>query len=179
MGYPFERHRNAPSPGTEGFATLDTNKDGAWNGSDAAYAPYYPGDDVVDWVGLTAYHDDTGGKSAVNTLPADGELASMLTRSGSEDFYSSYVQQRGKPMVLQTSAFYSPSVTAMANRDLKLSWWTQTLQTSTSTPFDRIAAVVWDERTSTRDTGVASIDWRLTGDASWQKLQVLHWRSRA
>jgi hypothetical protein len=26
-------------------------------------------------------------------------------------------------------------------------------------------AVVWDERTSTRDTGVASIDWRLTGNA--------------
>ena len=164
--YPFERRRNAPGPGTEGFATLDTNKDGAWDASDQAYAPYYPGDDVVDWVGLTAYHDDTGGKSAVNTMPADDELAAMLTRSGSEDFYSSYVQQRSKPMVLQTSAFYSPSATGAANRDLKLSWWTQTLQTTTATPFDRIAAVVWDERTSTRDTGVASIDWRLTGDAS-------------
>lgn len=163
--YPFERHRSAPAPGSEGFAALDTNGDGTWNGSDAAYAPYYPGDDAVEWVGLTAYHDDTGGKSAVNTLPVAGELATMLTQSGSEDFYASYVVGRNKPMVLQTSAFYSPASGGAANRDIKTSWWEQVLQASTSMRFDRIAAVVWDERTSTRDTGVASIDWRLTGDA--------------
>ncbi|MDR7159428.1 OpgC domain-containing protein [Arthrobacter sp. BE255] len=163
--YPFERHRNAPAPGSEGFAALDTNGDGTWNGSDAAYAPYYPGDDAVEWVGLTAYHDDTGGKSAVNTLPVAGELATMLTQSGSEDFYASYVAGRNKPMVLQTSAFYSPAAGGAANRAIKTAWWDQVLETGTSARFDRIAAVVWDERTSTRDTGVASIDWRLTGDA--------------
>lgn len=164
--YPFERHRSAPAPGSEGFAALDTNGDGTWNSSDAAYAPYYPGDDAVEWVGFTAYHDDTGGKSAVNTLPVAGELATMLTRSGSEDFYASYVVDRNKPLVLQTSAFYSPASGGAGNRDIKTSWWAQALQASTSTRFDRIAAVVWDERTSTRDTGVASIDWRLTGDAA-------------
>ncbi len=163
--YPFERHRGAPAPGSEGFAALDTNGDGSWNGSDAAYAPYYPGDDAVEWVGLTAYHDDSGGKSAVNSLPADGELSAMLTQSGSEDFYAAYVEGRNKPMVLQTSAFYSQATGGAANRDIKTSWWGQVLDTSTSGRFDRIAAVVWDERTSTRDTGVASIDWRLTGDA--------------
>ena len=40
--YPFERHRNAPAPGSEGFADLDTNGDGSWNGSDSAYAPVLP-----------------------------------------------------------------------------------------------------------------------------------------
>ena len=70
--YPFERNRNAPAAGSEGFALLDTNGDGAWDGADAAYAPYYPGDDAVEWVGLTAYHDDTAGKAAVNTVPAPG-----------------------------------------------------------------------------------------------------------
>ena len=163
--YPFERHRSAPVPGSEGFAALDTNGDGAWNGSDAAYAPYYPGDDAVDWVGLTAYHDDTGGKSAVNTLPVDGELSTMLTQSGNEDFHASYAEDRNKPMVLQTSAFYSPAAGGAANREIKTAWWDQVLGTSTSGRFHGIAAVVWDERTSTRDTGVASIDWRLTGDA--------------
>ncbi|HJV99325.1 MAG TPA: OpgC domain-containing protein [Arthrobacter sp.] len=162
--YPFERHRNAPAPGSEGFADLDTNGDGSWNGSDSAYAPYYPGDDAVEWVGLTAYHDDTGGNSAVNTLPADGELSAMLTESGSEDFYTAYAGGRNKPLVLQTSAFYSPATGGAAELDIKTSWWDQTLDTATSGRFARIAAVVWDERTSTRDTGVASIDWRLTGN---------------
>src|SRR5215217_4794608 len=46
--YPFDRHRKAPVPGSGGFALLDTNGDGTWNGSDGAYAPYYPGDGAVD-----------------------------------------------------------------------------------------------------------------------------------
>jgi hypothetical protein len=164
--YPFERHRNAPAPGTAGFALLDTNADGSWNSSDAAYAPYYPGDDAVEWVGLSAYHDDTAGKSAVNTLPADGELSAMLTASGGEDFYATYAEGRNKPFLLQTAAFYSPATGGAAELDLKASWWQQTLETATSARFARTAAVVWDERISTRDTGVASIDWRLTGNAA-------------
>ncbi|HKU03393.1 MAG TPA: OpgC domain-containing protein, partial [Arthrobacter sp.] len=34
--YPFDRNRNAPQPGSDGFALLDTNGDGTWNGSDSA-----------------------------------------------------------------------------------------------------------------------------------------------
>ncbi|WP_255768684.1 OpgC domain-containing protein [Pseudarthrobacter sulfonivorans] len=162
--YPFARHRNAPAQGSEGFALLDTNGDGRWDGSDAAYAPYYPGDDAVEWVGLTAYHDDTGGNSAVNTLPAGGELTAMLTQSGNEDFYAAYAAGRNKPMLLQTAAFYSPAAGGAAEAEIKASWWDQTLATATSADFARTAAVVWDERTSTRDTGVVSIDWRLTGN---------------
>lgn len=157
--YPFERHRDAPAAGSEGYALLDTNGDGSWNGADAAYAPYYPGDDAVEWVGLTAYHDDTGGKAAVNTLPAGGELTAMVTQAGSENFYATYAAGRDKPMLLQTAAFYSPVAGGAAEADIKGAWWDQTLAAATADEFDRIAAVVWDERTSTRDTGVVSIDW--------------------
>ncbi|MDP9999320.1 OpgC domain-containing protein [Pseudarthrobacter sulfonivorans] len=163
--YPFERHRDAPAAGSERYALLDTNGDGSWNGADAAYAPYYPGDDAVEWVGLTAYHDDTGGKAAVNTLPAGGELTAMVTQAGSENFYATYAAGRDKPMLLQTAAFYSPVAGGAAEADIKGAWWDQTLAAATADEFDRIAAVVWDERTSTRDTGVVSIDWRITGNA--------------
>ena len=161
--YPFDRSRNAPQPGSDGFSLLDTNGDGTWNGSDSAYAPYYPGDDAVDWVGLTAYHDDTAGGSAVNTTPRAGELKEMLTASGGENFYGAYSQGRGKPFLLQTSAFYSPAAGGAAEPDIKAGWWDQVVGTATSTDFAKTAAVVWDERTSTRDTGVASISWLLTG----------------
>jgi hypothetical protein len=164
--YPFARQRNAPAPGSEGFALLDTNGDGSWDRADSAYAPYYPGDDVVEWVGLTAYHDDTGGKSAVNTVPAAGELSAMLAQSGNEDFYATYAAGRNRPMLLQTAAFYSPAAGGAPESDIKASWWDQALTAATSPGFSRIAAVVWDERTSTRDTGVVSIDWRLTGTDS-------------
>ena len=164
--YPFELNRNAPQPGSEGFALLDTNGDGAWNGSDKAYEPYYPGDDAVDWVGLTAYHDDTAGGAAVNTVPRGGELLEMLTASGGENFYADYAQGRNKPFVLQTGAFYSPSSGGAPETEIKGSWWDQVLEAAGSAGFAKTGAVVWDERTSTRDTGVASIDWRLTGNSA-------------
>ncbi|WP_285249999.1 OpgC domain-containing protein [Pseudarthrobacter sp. fls2-241-R2A-168] len=162
-GYPFVRNRNAPAPGSEGFALLDSNRDDAWNGSDAAYAPYYPGDDAVDWVGLTAFHDDTAGGAPVNTVPRPNELQEMLTTSGGEDFYATYAAGKDKPFVLQTAAFYSPASGGASDVDIKAGWWDQVLGTATSRDFAKTAAVVWDERTSTRDTGVASIDWLLTG----------------
>jgi len=162
--YPFDKNRNAPRPGSDGFALLDTNGDGTWNGSDSAYAPYYPGDDAVDWVGLAAYHDDTAGGAAVNTVPRAGELQEMLTSSGNENFYGTYSEGLKKPFLLQTAAFYSPSTGGASEADIKTGWWGQVVGTSTSPDFVRTAAVVWDERTSTRDTGVASISWLLTGN---------------
>lgn len=161
--YPFDRNRSAPQPGSEGFSLLDTNGDGTWDGRDSAYAPYYPGDDAVDWVGLAAYHDDTAGGTAVNTAPRTDELKDMLTASGGENFYGTYSQRHGKPFLLQTSAFYSPAAGGAAESDIKAGWWDQVVGTATSPDFATTAAVVWDERTSTRDTGVASISWLLTG----------------
>nr|WP_258868423.1 OpgC domain-containing protein [Arthrobacter sp. RT-1] len=162
--YPFGRNRNAPAQGSEGFALLDTNGDGQWDGGDSAYAPYYPGDDAVDWVGLTAYHDDTAGGAAVNTVPRAGELQEMLTASGGENFYATYSEGRDKPFLLQTAAFYSPASGGAPEADIKTSWWDQVVGTATDAGFRMTGAVVWDERTSTRDTGVASIDWLLTGN---------------
>ncbi|CAN7527279.1 OpgC domain-containing protein [Arthrobacter sp. LjRoot78] len=177
--YPFTRNRSAPAPGTAGFAVLDTNSDGVWNGSDAPYAPYYPGDDVVDWAGLTALHDDTGGGAAVNTLSKDGELAALLdgtaqgaasagdapADTGDSDFYESYAVQREKPLLLQTAAYYSPSAGGPSENDIKTGWWRQVLGDAGQGKLDRIAAVVWDEKTDVGDAGNTIIDWRLTRNA--------------
>ncbi|WP_326942853.1 OpgC domain-containing protein [Arthrobacter sp. SPG23] len=177
--YPFTRNRDAPAPGTPGFAALDTNSDGAWNGADAPYAPYYPGDDAVDWAGLTALHDDTGGGAAVNTLPKDGELASLLTGTargaasveagqsdgGESNFYESYAVRRDKPLLLQTAAYFSPSAGGPSEADIKPGWWRQVLGEAAPGKLERIAAIVWDEKTEVGDAGNTIIDWRLTRNA--------------
>jgi hypothetical protein len=88
----------------------------------------------------------------------------MLTASGGENFYATYSQGRDKPFLLHTSAFYSPASGGAPEADIKIAWWDQVVGLATSAGFGRTAAVVWDERTSTRDAGVASIDWLLTGN---------------
>ena len=177
--YPFTRNRDAPAPGTPGFAALDTNSDGDWNGSDEPYAPYYPGDDVVDWTGLTALHDDTGGGAARNTLPGDGELASLLdgtaqgaasgadaaSDGGDSNFYESYAVKRDKPLLLQTAAYYSPSAGGPSETEIKSGWWKQVLDAAAPGKMERITAVVWAETTAVGDAGNTVIDWRLTGNA--------------
>src|SRR5262249_1139329 len=55
-GYPFaEGPRRALPEGPDGLL-LDTDGNGVLDSADDGYAPYYPGDDAVDWVGLTLYH---------------------------------------------------------------------------------------------------------------------------
>lgn len=55
-GYPFASGQYNALPGTSDFALLDTNHDGVLNMSDDPYLPHYPGDDAVDWVGMSLYH---------------------------------------------------------------------------------------------------------------------------
>ncbi|KAI8906387.1 hypothetical protein EDD86DRAFT_193299 [Gorgonomyces haynaldii] len=50
-GYPFSQNvTNRMS--LDDLAALDTNKDGKIDSQDDPYMPFYPGDDLVDWVGL-------------------------------------------------------------------------------------------------------------------------------
>lgn len=56
-GYPFLSGIYQCHPDScPDFELLDTNGDGQLNQLDDMYSPFYPGDDVVDWVGMTLYH---------------------------------------------------------------------------------------------------------------------------
>jgi hypothetical protein len=48
-GYPFGYNSYVPSK------ELDTNGDGKFDSDDDPFAPYYPGDQFVDWVGLSSF----------------------------------------------------------------------------------------------------------------------------
>ena len=45
--------RLAAKPGTASYAAMDTNGDGVVSDLDDPYAPYYPSDAYVDWVGMS------------------------------------------------------------------------------------------------------------------------------
>ncbi|HEX9229609.1 MAG TPA: OpgC domain-containing protein [Arthrobacter sp.] len=167
--YPFDRAPDGAQPGSPGFEALDTNSDGAWNREDAAYAPYYPGDDAVDWVGLSAFHDESGGGPPVNSLPAADGLNRMLGPAqpvgpaADSDFYASYAVARAKPLLLETGAFYSPASGGPAERDIKSAWLNQILA-SPSAGYNNVRAVLWNETVELRASGEVAIDWRLTAD---------------
>lgn len=164
--YPF-RAPSTTSPSGGPLGALDTDGNAEWNFDDAAYSPYYPGDDVVDWVGLSAHHDETDGASVQNAVPGPGKFRAMLGPASSDghpspdDFYPVYASGRGKSMMVETAAFYSPGVDGASEQNIKSSWWNQVLA-APGRGYDRIDAVVWNETSEQRQNGAVSIDWRAT-----------------
>ncbi|MEX5259316.1 OpgC domain-containing protein [Kocuria sp. CPCC 205263] len=168
--YPF---RASSTTGPEGGAlgALDTTGDGVWDADDDAYSPYYPGDDVVDWVGLTAYHDETRDGPASNAIPEAGKFAALLGPASvtgppdGEGFYAAYAAGHDKPLMVETGAFYSPDAEGgPSEAQVKSAWWDQVVATASAGEYERIGAVVWNETVDQREDGVLTVDWRVTAD---------------
>lgn len=172
--YPFQVATSTPPKGVP-LGSLDTSGNGVWDQDDSAFEPYYPGDDVVDWVGLSVYHDTTGAGVASNTLPVAGEFNDALHASsggsssgegGTDNFYSTYVQARTKPLLVETGAFYSPGAGGAAELDVKETWWHQVFASVAEPGNGSVRAVVWNETTDVREPGRVPIDWRATAEPS-------------
>jgi hypothetical protein len=52
-GFPFSPSQYSPTVGSAEYNAMDTNRDGVVDNQDDPYTPFYPGDDVVDWVALS------------------------------------------------------------------------------------------------------------------------------
>jgi beta-mannanase len=150
VAYPFGPGANlSPIPlagsGPE-FTALDTNKNGVIDFGDDPYGPYYPGDDVVDWVGISLYYYPFQIDNVA--LPA-GYFADFLTASGPNmdyvnnnrpanfsavrNFYERFAKGKGKPMLLPETG--SPVLTDVPLKasevDIKIEWYNQILSEDT------------------------------------------------
>jgi hypothetical protein len=176
-GYPFDGGAFEAKPGTSDFALLDTNGDGHLSMADDPYAPYYPGDDAVDWVGMSLYHWGDRWPWGANVVPEAGKFAAKLTGTydgagGDErvlpDFYADYADGHDKPMAIpETAAFYRPSAgDGATERAVKRSWWRQVLSAGTIARFPRIRLVDWFEQRKFETEVDDVVDWRLTAEPS-------------
>lgn len=152
-GYPFVGGQYAPDPGTTDFELLDTDGDGELTQLDDPYDPFYPGDDVVDWVGMSLYHWGDSHPWGSNDLPEPEKFSDQLrgTYSGLAgdesmlpDFYELYSANRDKPLAIpETAAF----VTADADPDLALEikrqWWQQIFAEDLRSEFPQLRLINW------------------------------------
>jgi hypothetical protein len=96
-GYPY----GGQSTSAEDVLLLDTNKDGVVNALDDPYLPYYPGDNMVDWVGLSIYYYGIRWPWVNNELPGANVFETILNEG---DFYNTYSTIRQKPFMLAETA---------------------------------------------------------------------------
>ncbi|WIA31117.1 hypothetical protein OEZ86_001141 [Tetradesmus obliquus] len=122
-GYPFNggQYQLKCSPFDIGTpksdcAQMDTNKDGVITMADDPYSPYYPGDDWVDWVGLSVYHFGANYPWGANKVPENNKFYNKITgnyigangdESGVPNFYDLFCNGtygRTKPMIIGETA---------------------------------------------------------------------------
>ncbi|KAJ3112965.1 hypothetical protein HK100_002143 [Physocladia obscura] len=112
-GYPYPNEAysfnvNNTSPANlANLKVLDTNNNGKLDIEDDPYLPYYPGDEYVDWVGMSIYHygtqyDSTVGSWDDNSIPVAGKFEKYLngdttdpTTYGYAPFYTYFASSTG------------------------------------------------------------------------------------
>lgn len=175
-GYPFSGGVHESTPGQPGFERLDTNDDGVLTMEDDPYLPYYPGDDAVDWVGISLYHWGSAYPWGENEVPESGKFIAQLTGTysglgGDEtalpDFYNVFSAQRGKPIAItETAALYNTERGGASEISIKRAWWRQVFDPITLTAYSGIKMVNWFEHIKPEsEIGGATVDWRVLGSA--------------
>jgi hypothetical protein len=171
-GYPFTGGAYVARPGTAEFAALDTDRNGTLTMSDDMYAPFYPGDTYVDWVGLTLYWYGIQWPWGENELPDHDRLPAQITGNyvaaederGVPNFYAAYAVEHSKPMALsETAALYNASRTDGASElDIKTAWMDQALSPANRSDFPKLQMVNWFELAKVEQENYGLIDWRAT-----------------
>ncbi|WP_136519929.1 glycoside hydrolase family 26 protein [Cellulomonas telluris] len=173
-GYPFVGGQHAAQPGTADLDLLDTNRDGALTGADDPYAPYYPGDDAVDWVGMSLYHWGDAYPWGEDEVPEPTKFLDQLTgtyvgASGDDspvpDFHADYAQARGKPLAIpETAAFVSADADDALALQIKQTWWRQVFSDAVHERLPALRLVNWFDWDKHETEVDAEVRWSLSGD---------------
>ena len=193
-GYPFgfcSSSRWQSCWSTSDFQMLDTNRDGSLSMRDDPYLPFYPGDEYVDWVGLSMYHRSSN--EMVNEVAEPREFANKLRgeyvgRHGDDrdlpDFYSTFANIRRKPLAISETAamWYVEEAGGGFSNELavKESWWSQLFHVNAvdtfmavdlATNFPFLKMVVWFDyiktesvSSSQQGSGDVLVDWRFSAN---------------
>ncbi|MFE4542239.1 glycosyl hydrolase [Arthrobacter sp. NPDC056727] len=172
-GYPFTGGKYQAKTGTAAFTALDTNKDGTVTGTDDPYAPYYPGDDAVDWVGMSLYHWGNTYPWGANVIPESGKFLQQLTGAyngagGNDlavpDFYREYGERHGKPVAIpETAALSVPSRSGAKELAIKQAWWRQLFDLRIPRDYPQLKMINWFEWNKNEVEVKAVVDWRSAG----------------
>ena len=178
-GYPFLGGAHEARAGSKDAKALDTNGDGVLDADDDSYAPYYPGDEAVDWVGMSLYHWGTKYPWGENEVPAADKLVDQLRgryrHAGVDervvpDFYDVYGHDHAKPVAItETGAFYVPGGGGAKESKIKRPWWRQAFAPDLLTELPRVKMVNWFEWVKTEPEVDATVDWTVTGTPGMAK----------
>lgn len=173
-GYPFTGGQFETTVGEPGFDLLDTNGDGVLTMADDPYAPYYPGDDVVDWVGMSLYHWGSTYPWGENEVAEPSKFVDQLRGaynglggddSSLPDFAATYAEEPGIPLAIpETAAFVTADADPALALQIKQSWWQQVFAADTLEQVPGLAMINWFEWNKFEVEVDGDVDWTIGSD---------------
>jgi hypothetical protein len=161
INYPYRGGGHAyPTNVTDpaNFAALDTNSDGILNYLDDPYMPYFPGEEYVDWFGISIYwYPDELQNEPVwegyfrDNMRGSGPAVDRMSDTarldgGLRNYYSRFPEHFNKPVMLPETAgpwFVNPkAVNTATELEVKQAWWRQIFGPDTFRDFPHLKAVV-------------------------------------
>lgn len=174
QSYPYGQSAASLSP--EDLAALDTNHDGQITNADDPFMPYYPGDDFVDWIGLSSYYKGPNFQNT-NVPQPSGYCASVMNGTSPTspfNWYELFCNKPGKACMITESgaAFHVSALTNQASTarsivDLQRVWWQDCITSpSLFQMFPRLKLIMHFEHEKLEmDGGRPDLrDYRLTND---------------
>jgi hypothetical protein len=156
-GYPFGERADADGldPDPEDREALDTTGDGQVTQADDPYAPYWPGGEHVDWVGLSVYHFGNEPPWGENEPPPAGKFLQRVhgtyvgplgDASAVPDFHARYVHDEGKPFAIaETGALFAleHADAGASEAEIKAAWAGQLFAPSVPDELPGLAMILW------------------------------------
>jgi hypothetical protein len=159
------------------FLALDTDGSGQFDQNDDPYGPYYPGDDVVDWVGLSLYYyplqeinEPLPLTYFEDTLTGTGDTIQYIQNmtllstqwADQQNFYKRFAEDKQKPMMFpETGAPFLRDLPANAGElNIKRVWWEEMYSLATISRYPLLKLFVNFEETKTLNRHVR--DWSIT-----------------
>ncbi|KXS14004.1 glycoside hydrolase family 26 protein [Gonapodya prolifera JEL478] len=136
LNYPWSGGAYDPAQYSQDFNDLDTNKNGQLDQWDDPYSPYYPGDEYVDWVGMSVYWYPpwpntckwSAGGPAPNAIERILRGQQVVTGEYQvPDFITTYSTNKGKPFMFAETAMHYlwGGGNPPSELDMKRAWWSQ------------------------------------------------------
>lgn len=164
-GYPqsnpaFPRANDVDPVKRADFERMDTNNDRVISNLDDPYLPYYPGDQYVDWVGISLYNTrESGGQ----TYPSQAtSITAILDGAGPDsfnNFYDRFSKVARKPFCLsETGAAWQSNlqgttvtVGEQTEESIKLDWWNRVMAVIGNPKYPNFKGAVWFEESKSEN----------------------------
>ncbi|KAK4055104.1 hypothetical protein OIV83_000384 [Microbotryomycetes sp. JL201] len=178
QGYPYGQTLDASSAAD--IRALDTNNNGVLDSGDDSLAPYYPGDDYVDWIGVSIYYKGTDQAQVLNNPQTPGYCSQAImgvnpgTGATITNFYTTYCENKPDKACMfaeSGAAFHvNDTTTGVTRAELQQAWITDCItNVSFYDEFPRLKLVMhfeYEKYETDNSGGQDFRDFRITNDSS-------------